>query len=369
MGACVPGEVGIILSTEVEVARRNNNFDGLRVAAAVAVIFGHAFVLLGHPESTPVVFGLPVEQLGVAVFFIISGYLIVGSWQRTRSLPKYFTSRILRIFPGLIAVTVLAAFAIGPIVTILGPSAYFSSAGTYSYLRNALLVPNYQLPGVFSDNPYPGVVNGSLWTLPAEFACYLLVPVIGLLRGRLRVVGWALFALASALVTITFHFEIFGARVESAALMWVFFAGGAIARLTLDRERFRLDIAGVALVVWMVVVGFFPQYGVYASWLALPYCVLALGIQSTPLIHQASRFGDLSYGLYLWAFPVQQTVLHFLGVIPLAVDLAIVIPITAALAFASWHLVEHPSMELAGRLPWSRRAIDLPLRPSASAPN
>ena len=349
-------KLGDIMSTEVVVARRNNNFDALRIAAAIAVIFGHACVLLGHPESTPVVFGLPVEQLGVAVFFVISGYLIVGSWQRTRSLPQYFTSRILRIVPGLIAVTVLAAFVVGPLVTVLDPSAYFSSSATYSYLRNALLVPNYRLPGVFADNPYPVAVNGSLWTLPAEFACYLLVPVIGWLRGRLQVVGWALFAIASALVTIAFHFEFFGARVESAALMWVFFAGGAIARLTLDRERFRLDIASIIIIIWMTVVGFFPQYGVYASWLALPYCVLAIGVQSTPVVHRASRFGDLSYGLYLWAFPVQQAVVHFLGVIPLAVDLAIVIPITAALAFASWHLVEHPSMELAGRLPWSRPA-------------
>lgn len=343
-----------------EVARRNNNFDALRVAAAIAVILGHATDLRGSPESIAVVLGLPVSQLGVAVFFVISGYLITGSWVRRPHLPRYLTSRVLRIIPGLALVTVMAAFVLGPIVTVLSPQAYFGSGETYSYLRNAVLVPNYLLPGVFGDNPYPLAVNGSLWTLPAEFACYLVVPVLGWLPKKLRVPSWVLFGLASIVLATMWHLNFFGARVESAATMWVFFAGGALVRLTLGTKRLRLDVASVVVVAWLVYVTILPQHGLYAAWLALPYCLLAFGTQSTPVLRRVSRFGDLSYGLYLWAFPVQQAVIHYFGVLPWGLDVVIVTTVTAVFAYASWHVVERPSMNLAQKLPWSKEITVMP---------
>jgi peptidoglycan/LPS O-acetylase OafA/YrhL len=342
-----------------EVARRNNNFDALRIAAAVAVILGHATDLRGHPENMAVVLGLPVSQLGVAVFFVISGYLITGSWERRPHLPRYLTSRVLRIIPGLALVTVAATFILGPIVTVLSPQAYFGSGETYAYLRNAVLLPDYVLPGVFADNPYPQAVNGSLWTLPAEFACYLVVPVLGWLPRRLRVPAWVLFG-AAAVVLSMMHLEVFGARVESAATMWVFFAGGALVRLGLDRKRLRLDVAGGLLIVWLAFTALVPGLALYAAWIVLPYVLLAFGVQSTPVIRRASRYGDLSYGLYLWAFPVQQTIVHFFGVLPWLFDVTLVAAITALFAYASWHLVERPSMDLAQRLPWSREPMVKP---------
>lgn len=345
-----------------EVARRNNNFDALRITAAVAVILGHATDLRGHPESIAVVLGLPVSQLGVAVFFVISGYLITGSWERRPHLPRYLTSRVLRIIPGLALVTVAAAFILGPIVSVLSPQEYFGNGDTYAYLRNAVLLPNYVLPGVFTDNPFPLAVNGSLWTLPAEFACYLVVPVLGWLPRRMQVPAWLLFGLVSVVLTTSLHLQFFGARVESAAAMWVFFAGGAVVKLTLDKRRLRVDVAAAVLVVWLVFVGILPQFGLYAAWIALPYCLLAFGVQSTPVIRRASRYGDLSYGLYLWAFPVQQTLVHYFGVLPWGVDVAIVTLVTAGFAYASWHLVEKPCMDLAQKLPWSREVI---VRPTA----
>jgi peptidoglycan/LPS O-acetylase OafA/YrhL len=344
-----------------EVARRNNNFDALRITAAVAVILGHATDLRGHPEAMAVVLGLPVSQLGVAVFFVISGYLITGSWERRPHLPRYFTNRVLRIVPGLTFVTVVAVFVLGPIVTALSPQAYFSSGGTYAYLRNAVLLPNYVLPGVFADNPYPVAVNGSLWTLPAEFACYLVVPVLGWLPKSLRVPAWLLFGLASVVLTTSLHLSFFGARVESAATMWVFFAGGAVMRLTLSARQLRLDVAAGVLMAWLVVVALLPQFGLYVAWIALPYSLLAFGVKSTPVIRRASRYGDLSYGLYLWAFPVQQTLVHYYGVLSWGVDVLIVTVVTGVFAYVSWHLVEKPCMGLAQKLPWSREIVVHPV--------
>jgi len=141
-----------------EALRRNNNFDALRIAAAAAVILGHASELRGHADEMPVVFGIPLTQLAVGVFFVISGYLISGSWQRRPRLPRYLTNRVLRIIPGLLLVVVITAFVLGPLVSALPVGEYFASGGTYSYLSNAVLVPNYALPGVFSGNPYSGAV-------------------------------------------------------------------------------------------------------------------------------------------------------------------------------------------------------------------
>jgi peptidoglycan/LPS O-acetylase OafA/YrhL len=337
-----------------EALRRNNNFDALRIAAAAAVILGHASELRGHPDEMPVVFGVPLTQLAVGVFFVISGYLITGSWQRRPRLPRYLTNRVLRIIPGLLLVVVVTAFVLGPLVSALPVGEYFASGGTYSYLSNAVLIPNYALPGVFSGNPYPGAVNGSLWTLPAEFACYLVVPVIGLLPRRLKVPGWAGFALACVAITLFTHIDFFGARVESASLMWVFFAGGALVRLGIAKRRLRADVAVIVGIIWLAVVAVRPQWGLYAAWIALPYCLLAFGVRSTPVLRHASRYGDLSYGLYVWAFPVQQSIIYVFGVLPWALDVVMVAVVSGALAYGSWHLVERPSMTLAQRLPWSR---------------
>ncbi|MEO7374069.1 MAG: acyltransferase [Terrimesophilobacter sp.] len=337
-----------------ETLRRNNNFDALRIVAAAAVILGHASELRGHAEEMPVVFGIPLTQLAVGVFFVISGYLISGSWERRPHLPRYLTNRVLRIIPGLLLVVVVSAFVLGPLVSALAAGDYFADSGTYSYLSNAVLVPNYALPGVFSGNPFPGAVNGSLWTLPAEFACYLVVPVIGSLPKRLRMPAWAGFALVCVVITLFMHLDFFGARVESASLMWVFFAGGALVRLGITTQRLRADVAVAVAVVWFVVVSLRPQWGLYAAWIALPYCLLAFGVRSTPVLRHASRYCDLSYGLYVWAFPVQQAIIHFFGVLPWALDVAVVTVISAAFAYGSWHLVERPSMMLAQRFPWSR---------------
>ena len=129
--------------------------------------------------------------------------------------------------------------------------------------------------------------------------------------------------------------------------MWAFFAVGAILRLLAERGlRFRPDVAAGLLAVHMVFAATLPQHTTKVAWLFLPYVVLTIGLVSTPYVRRASRFGDLSYGLYLWAFPVQQLVIDLWGVQRMSVNLVAVTAITALLAFASWHAVEHPSMRL-----------------------
>lgn len=347
-------------------AHRSNNLDALRLVGALAVIFGHAYHIVGRPFENPVVAGYPVQTLGVIIFFSISGYLITASWSRTRNPVSYFAARSLRIFPALAVVVLVCMFVLGPLVTVLPTSQYFDAPNFWSYLGNVILRPQYELPGVWADQPYPNAVNGSLWTLPAEFFCYLLVPLVFVFPKVARIPVIALLLAASVWYSQTPPLDsavVWNSRISDNALMWVFFAMGAILRLLAERGlKFRTDVAVGLLAVYLVAAGTLPQHTTKIAWIFLPYVVLTIGLASTPYVRRASRYGDLSYGLYLWAFPVQQLVIDLWGVQRMSVNLVVVTLITAALALASWHVVEHPSLKLKDRIVrrWTSRTEPAP---------
>lgn len=353
----------VVLGTE----RRTNNFDALRLLAAFAVVAGHAAVLRGAPEHAPAVFGIHVHVLGVAVFFAISGWLITGSWERSRSVPQFVVSRALRILPLLWVVVGLSVAVLGPLLTDLPAGEYLRSGQTWAYLRNLVLLPADGLPGVFADVPYPGVVNGSVWTLRAEVVCYAVVLAAGLvavaLRGRWQTVLLA--ALGTGSVALVEHGEVrlLGSSLTAAAGTWIYFSVAALVRLHLPRRALRADAAVVALAAWGLASLAGEAWAVRASWLALPYVVLVVGLRGWPVARDAARFGDLSYGLYLFAFPVQQVVLELAPAHPAWVDVAVVTTVCLALAYGSWHLVERPALDLRTRLPWFSR----PQEPAARA--
>ena len=172
---------------------RSNNFDALRLLAALTVVVAHAWPLTGVSPS-PMLGGIKVFHLAVFVFFAISGYLITTSWQRAPRVRRFLAARVLRIFPALILVVVLTVLVIGPVATTLPLGEYFTSPQTWGYLVTVTLAAAYQLPGVFDQNPLD-VVNGSLWTLGPEFACYLLVLTIGLV---LLGLGWSASTVAAS---------------------------------------------------------------------------------------------------------------------------------------------------------------------------
>ena len=337
-------------------ARRDNNFDAIRIAAALCVIVGHGFGLTGREGTSPAFAALPVEYIGVSIFFIVSGYLITGSWERSRSVGQYVSSRALRIAPLLFLVVLLSAFVLGPLVTVLPTGDYLRSPETWKYLVNLVLLPADGLPGVFTEVPYPGVVNGSIWTLRAEVICYAVVLLLGFLPRTPKVIGFMVFALVSMAFFMNAPVLLAGANVSAASGTWVYFAMGALARLLFPRELFRPLAALGAVAAWVLLGLFWPYSVLPLSWVVLPYAVLSIGLASTPGLRRAARFGDLSYGLYLWAFPVQQLVILGFGVLPLWLDIPLVTAITAVLAFASWHLLEKRALEARFRLPWFRDA-------------
>lgn len=353
---------------------RTNNLDGLRLTGALLVLVGHGFALVGRGPETPQWGGFSMETLGVVIFFSISGYLIAASWASKRDLVAYFTARSLRIFPALAVVVTITALVLGPLASTLGVRDYFSDPLTTDYFRNILLYHNDALPGFGADLPFPNAVNGSLWTLSMEFTCYLLVPLLCLRSRRFRLV--ALLVAVGVLVWMANQppdtlDRFWGYRPERFARLALFFMGGALVRLAVEkwgRQVLRPDVAVGLVVLHVLLQQLRPDNIYYFAWFTLPYVVLVIGMASTPYFRRAARFGDLSYGMYLWAFPVQQLVVLWIGPQRMLVNLTIVAVVTAALAFVSWHAVEKPSLALKDKLLQRRGQRSISQQPEPASP-
>jgi len=338
---------------------RRNNFDALRFLAATSVILSHAVLLsTGQQDGDPLMRltrgQLPLGVAGVFVFFVISGYLVTQSWEQTRSLPRFAAKRALRIFPGLAACIFVLTLALGPALTSLPPAQYFGSYGTYDFLvANLLLHTDHNsLPGVwFTGQGIGNIVDGPFWSLPVEIAMYVMVAMLGWMRAiRLPVLA-ALLAIGLVCLWLdtTRYFDFIG---SVGWMLGFFVAGMALYRLGPSALRWPLSLAaliGLSITArWGLFLEAFPICG--------GYLVIYLALNRRIPVLPAALLGDLSYGLYIYGWPVEQTVLYFRpGTGPIAL-FVIAFVIAAAVAFLSWHLVEKRALR------WKPRA-----RPAAQA--
>jgi peptidoglycan/LPS O-acetylase OafA/YrhL len=329
---------------------RPNAFDLLRLVAAVLVIVSHSRPLTGRPGLT--VLGMEPAVLGVAMFFGISGFLVAKSWDTDPRPLAYGMRRGLRLMPALIVSALLTAFVLGPAVTDLSVTSYFQQGATYLYVaKDAVLVTfGSHLPGVFEHNPYPVAVNGSLWTLPVEALAYLALALLGV-AGLLRR-SWPLLLSAAAAIVLALalgrteepgvvagHTEAVRLAAQNAA---TFFVGASLYGL---RRSVPLTIAlaiPAALLLWLTRDSSVQPLAVAA---AVPYLVVALAhTQPARALMPITRPGDVSYGVYIYAFPIQQTLAHaFDGISATEMTLA-TIPLAWLLGLASWRLVERPAL-------------------------
>lgn len=314
------------------VRREANFFDLLRVVAAASVVLGHSWPLLGL-DGVPKYAGISIHHLGVYVFFTISGYLLARSWSRAPQPLPFLTRRVFRIFPALVVTVALTVFAIGPIMSVVPPKDYWGNSEAWAYLQGAILMPTYELPGVFLSNP-SSAVNGSLWSLGPELCCYLTLVALGLLSRRVSVLMRA--AVVVVLAVAIFAVPITG-TLRTTLIAVVFFGiGSLIAELP---SGFR--ISAWMLPILVIVPAFFDgAIGVIATWLLLPIVIVILGEKRSQFATWFHRGGDPSYGMYLWAFLVQQIITERFGLLPLWSNVVVVLALSAALGYLSWHLVE-----------------------------
>ncbi len=335
------------------LASRHNNFDAVRLFAAFLVLWGHQFALMG--KRVPLILGNEPGALGVVMFFTLSGYLVTLSWMSDPHVGRFALRRALRIWPGLLAAVLFCAAVIGPLFTTLSLSEYAKSYGTWQYFANLWLDTRYWLPGVFQTLPYPLTVNGTLWTIRLEIGCYValgLCGVFGLLRWRVAA-PLALVVLATALQWRYAERPGITLPAWSAGLQYglMFALGVALASvntLLLSRRTAAMAVllAATTALYWL---GPKPLYG-QASLLALGGSAVILGSCTTSGLAKAGRFGDFSYGLYIYGFPVQQAVVALggaeWGFLP-----AFLLSVTATLVLAvlSWHIIEKPALTLKPR--------------------
>jgi peptidoglycan/LPS O-acetylase OafA/YrhL len=332
---------------------RRNNFDAVRLLGALLVLVGHAYPLHGIADN-PGVFGFSIETVGLILFFSLSGYLIATSWDRDPRFGAYLAKRSLRIFPGLAAVVLLSMFVLGPLISSLSVNAYFQDPSLWSYAKNIVLSPVYALPGVFQAIPYPNAVNGSLWSLPPEFACYLMVPIVGLLPRPSRSATYVALAVAAGVIsallsTHAIHIVLYGTDLAQATSVWPFFLVGAGIALARKRLPISVEFGLAALFCASIVAAISPLVGSYLWWFVLPYAIIAFGSARSPVISRLGRFGDVSYGIYLYAFVVQQTLIYLVPSMPFRLSVLSTIAVTAVLAFGSWHFIEKPALRLKPR--------------------
>ncbi|KGS44716.1 MULTISPECIES: acyltransferase family protein [pseudomallei group] len=331
-----------------------NNFDFMRLFAASIVVVGHAFPIMGIRQ--PELLGNPISVFGVIIFFSISGYLIAGSWTSDPSPFRFFLKRALRIFPALIVVVCITAFALGPMESTLSTVDYFNNERTYNYLRNAGLYIVYDLPDVFGSNPIKSAVNGSLWSLPAEFFMYLLTPVILILAGRRRgsVYAAAATTFSCTAVYLTYFYSgprlvIYATEVRAACAMGAYFMAGSFFRVIEEKITFDIRLVALVLVAHAISTYWFDGWTRYlvgvTSAFSIPYVVLGIAKRSTPVIRAAGSKGDFSYGLYLYAFPIQQSISAYFPDMNVWTSIILAFTFTAPCAIGSWHLIEKRAMK------------------------
>lgn len=330
-----------------------NSFGLVRLAMAVAVLFSHSYLFQsGTTESEPLTAwtGHSLGEHAVQVFFFLSGILIAQSFDRSRNLWAYGVARVLRIFPALVVCVLLTAFVLGPLLTTLPVSAYFTDARLPQYILKTigLVTGSAPLPGLFADNATPGLVNMSLWTLKYEMLCYIGVAALGmagLFNARWRKVASIALALGVALVFIgepkpenTYTF------LDNARYFAVYFGMGTLAYLVRDRLVLRPVLLLPLLALMALAIG--TRFAEVATALFLGYATLLVASLSWGWLSEFTREHDYSYGVYIYAAPVQQAMLLWWPDIdPIVLSfwaLAAVLP----LAYGSWNLVEKPALAL-----------------------
>ena len=352
---------------------RANNFTAMRIGFAVLILYGHALML---PQGLPMtgawaVFVDTVVQYALDGFFILSGYMLAASLFHSRDMAGYWLSRGLRIFPGLIVAVLLCWLVLGPVMTGLPLTAYFTSLESWAYpiLAISQLEPQGTLPGVFEANPM-AEINGPLWTIRYELVCYVLAgaaATVGVWRRSWGVPVLFVLAVAASLTAQAFPYS--GPLDDTIEVMSrfgpAFLTGAMFYRF---RHRIALNAAGAALLCLAAFALYATPAGMIAGQIAIAYVFLWLGFKTVPgeIGRQVREVEDISYGLYILHWPVGQLVIALNPEIGTGALFAIMGASALVTAVLLRRLVEKPALAAKHRLRLSLQGVIGRKRPSPS---
>ena len=356
-------------STRLLVTTRPNNFDAIRIAMALLVVWSHSFALyFGSEANEPISLlthgAVNAGEVAVDVFFMLSGFLISKSFDRSTSSWSYLKKRIARIYPGYLVAVAIFAFVLLPLYA----GTRYSAGGIVKTLTLNLALRGWFIdPAPFINNP-DHALNGSLWSIPYEFWCYIGVLALGIVRIRKGALLAIFAAIVAANVWTEFTGKKFGGGIVSLVLgwpnLWFRMAPCFIAGMLLYAYRdcvprsSRVALSGLGLFVAAAWV--YPLAADAILPLALAYAVFHWGF-SRQYFH-AAKYGDFSYGAYLYAYPIQQLLIAF-SVLSFPIFVIVSILLSLAAGIASWFAVERWFHRTNEPLPSTPRASDVAAGP------
>ena len=340
---------------------RNNNFNLIRFIAASLVLYTHSFALsIGTEDAEPLrgFLGMTLGSIAVDIFFITSGFLIASSFFVRNNILAFVWARLLRIYPALIVAIIFCTFGVGLFFTTNTALEYLSNYDTYKYFfKNITLFfgVEYRLPGVFADTPYKGAINGSIWTLPYEIKMYICLTIIAYIviyikkwiKPNLIKIIFLSIALAAITLNLSNHFQIFcPIKPKAIHLFSMFFMGVAFY---VCRENIYISSrVFILLIIFIVPSVFFKEIFFIVYCISLPYMVFYLAYVPSGSIRKFNEIGDYSYGIYIYAFPVQQSIAALIPGVSVLTMILLSFFITFILAFLSWIFIEKQALKKKG---------------------
>ncbi|ULC60570.1 acyltransferase [Flaviramulus sp. BrNp1-15] len=333
---------------------KNNNFDFLRFLFAIFVVISHSYPLSGGHESTQWIYQttngqVVLARLGLDGFFIISGFFIFQSLKRSKSLFSYYKKRFLRLFPALFVVLLLTII-LAPFV-YEGELPFFKNHQVYTYLPNNLSLYGFQptIKGIFDNNPYHSI-NGSLWTIRYEFSLYIVLSCLYFFRKSILVKKNLLLFCFILLVVMNNFFmdrfagsKIFGLNGYETLDLGTFFVCGSLLA-SFEFEKINKKRIMLLVTFLIIVTSIYLNFYANVKHIILPIIILLIGFMPLPVFSDFGKIGDMSYGIYIYSFPVQQTLMYFykLSVFQLMFWSVLV---SIVFGYLSWHLIEKKALK------------------------
>lgn len=336
------------------MTHQKNNFDFLRLLFASFVIITHSYALTGMSGENDWLGKLTNGQttfsyIGVMGFFSISGFLIFQSLTRSKNVIDYYWKRVLRIYPALLVVLLLTVL-LAVIPYPYGVHHYLHNPSVKSYFLNniTLFRIQFSIDGLFQDTPVKGAINGSLWTIPYEFFFYIILSLLFLVKKGLE--KYVLLTVLMFLLNLYFYkdakpWTFLYLDSKYIIELGVFFVSGSVlAAFEIQKFSHQKTLCVIALVL-MILSFNYLTFSIF-KFFSLPMLVILFGLSSTKYLSDiGEKIGDISYGVYIYGYPVQQTLMHYFKFNALQLMICSLF-ITFILGFLSWHLVEKRALKL-----------------------
>lgn len=331
---------------------KQNNFNLLRLLAAAAVVISHAVFLRSGSKADEIFSGINYYDLGahaVNVFFVLSGLTVAASWARSQSTVEFLVARGLRIFPAL-AACALVLILLGALVTVCTPAQFLADTRVWRYGLKTLLLGSAAtgLPGVFTANPHPSVMNASIWTLKYEVACYVVLALVGFV-GLLNKQRFAWLLAASWAIAGGFLLSRFGrdaVPIDQVARLWLCFSFGV--GLYVFRDHIPLSIIGVLALGFAFWMARGTGWERIVSLFATGYGAVWLATVPTGRLRELTNQIDLSYGIYILGWPITQTLILMWPTIGTLALVTASLILAVSVAVPSWFLIERPALRSRG---------------------